>query len=60
MSILKNILPLHTGRYPGMEVRDCVKLLYQSEFGPGHMVAEGNALRYLKEELQTEIGRAHV
>ena len=53
MSILKNILPLHTGRYPGMEVRDCVKLLYQSEFGPGHMVAEGNALRYLKEELQT-------
>ena len=50
MSILRKILPLHTGRYPGMEVRDCVKLIYQSEFGPGHMVSQGDALSYLEEE----------
>ena len=50
MSVLQNILPIHAERYPEMEVRDCVKLLYQSEFGPGHMVEEGNALTYLEEE----------
>ncbi len=50
MSALKNILSLHAQRYPGMEPRDYVKLLYQSEFGPGHLVAEGDALETLRAE----------
>lgn len=51
MHVLKNILSLHAQRYPAMEVRDYVKLLYQSEFGPGHLVAEGEALESLRSEL---------
>lgn len=51
MSGVKNILTLHARRYPAMEVRDYVKLLYQSEFGPGHLVAEGDALEAMKAEL---------
>ena len=50
MSILRKVLPLHAQRYPKMEVQDCVKLIYQSEFGPGHMVSQGDALGYLEEE----------
>ena len=59
MSILQNILPLHAERYPEMEVRDCVKLIYQSEFGPGHMVSEGNALPFLEEEFDTAQSEDH-
>ena len=51
MSVLKSVLPLHAQRYPTMEVRDYVKLLYQSEFGPGHLVALGDALEGLQAEL---------
>lgn len=48
---LSRILLLHAGRWPGMEVRDYVKLLYQSEFGPGHMAGEfEDVLAHLKEE----------
>lgn len=50
MSTLTNVLELHAKRYPAMESRDYVKLLYQSEFGPGHLVAEGDALALLREE----------
>lgn len=50
MSVLKNVLTLHAQRYPAMEVRDYVKLLYQSEFGPGHLVEEGDALEALRAE----------
>ena len=60
MSVLKNILTLHAQRYPAMEVRDYVKLLYQSEFGPGHLVGEGDALEALEAELAqaAEVGYA--
>lgn len=37
---MKEILSEHKKRYPGMEVQDVVKLLYQSEFGNGHMITE--------------------
>ncbi len=50
MSMIKNILLLHAQRYPGMEIRDYVKLLYQSEFGPGHLVEAGEALEALQKE----------
>lgn len=39
-------------RYPLLTAQDCVKLLYQSEFGPGHMAApEAETLALLREEL---------
>ncbi len=50
MNVLKNVLTLHAQRYPAMEVRDYVKLLYQSEFGPGHLVEAGDALTALQAE----------
>ena len=56
MNQLGNILTLHARRDPAMEAADYIKLLYQSEFGPGHMVAEGDALACLQTEF--EIGRA--
>jgi len=36
---MKEILMEHIRRYPKMQVTDAVKLLYQSEFGGGHMIA---------------------
>lgn len=33
----KALLRAHRARYPLMEAQDCVKLLYQSEFGPLHL-----------------------
>lgn len=48
---MKEILLAHSRRYPDMEVRDAVKLLYQSEFGGGHMIM--NPVKSL-ERLQAE------
>lgn len=55
MSVLKNILSLHAQRYPAMEARDYVKLLYQSEFGPGHPVSQGDALAALESEFDQAV-----
>lgn len=35
---MRDILLKHVKRYPDMQVTDAVKLLYQSEFGGGHMI----------------------
>lgn len=35
---MKEILLAHALRYPAMEPADAVKLLYQSEFGGGHLI----------------------
>lgn len=45
-----SVLEEHRGRYPRMAPRDLVKLAYQSEFGPAHMVEEGAALLRLESE----------
>jgi hypothetical protein len=48
---MKNILLEHKERYPMMQARDFLKLLYQSEFGGGHLIADpAAALNYLKSE----------
>jgi hypothetical protein len=48
------ILRAHRARYPQMEPRDAVKLLYQRAFGSGHRVAgREDALARLREEMQT-------
>ena len=49
---MEHILLTHFARYPKMTPQDAVKLLYQSAFGPGHLIADqGYALRRLEEEL---------
>lgn len=37
---MKEILLRNHTKYPHMQVQDAVKLLYQSEFGGGHMIAD--------------------
>ncbi len=51
MTELEALLRAHAGRYSKMEPADAVKLLYQNEFGGGHLIrdAEG-CLAYLRAE----------
>ena len=46
---LREILTLHSRMYPRMEAADFIKLIYQNEFGPGHLKAE-DAESFLREE----------
>jgi uridine kinase len=69
---LLTVLKEHAQRYPLMRPRDAVKLLYQNEFGGGHLVKdEESSLRYLRAEhagltprttleLAEDIGNGHV
>lgn len=48
---MDEILLEHRSRYPDMEIQDEVKLLYQREFGGGHMIAdEAESLDRIKAE----------
>ena len=45
------ILEQHIARYPEMELTDAFKLVFQSEFGAGHLISDKEkALEYLKQE----------
>ncbi|MBR6186957.1 MAG: hypothetical protein IKQ41_11935 [Clostridia bacterium] len=47
-----DILLTHFERYPRMEAQDAVKLIYQNEFGPGHLIRdEAKSLKMLEEEM---------
>lgn len=47
----KEILLTHARRYPLMQPQDAVKLLYQSQFGGGHMILnEAACLEFLYRE----------
>lgn len=49
---MTEIFLTHFARYPKMTPQDAVKLLYQSAFGPGHLIRdEGAALARLEQEL---------
>ena len=51
---MREILQRHLKDHPAAQVQDLVKLLYQSEFGCGHMIAdEASALAYLREECES-------
>lgn len=51
---LKTILREHAKRYPAMEPTDAVKLIYQNEFGGGHLIRDEKAcLNYLRREYET-------
>lgn len=48
---MRSILLAHARRYPLMEPTDAVKLLYQSEFGGGHLIRDEEAcLHRLQQE----------
>ncbi|MGN0373487.1 MAG: hypothetical protein ACI4F3_11790 [Enterocloster sp.] len=52
--MMKEYLLDHWKRYPKMQITDAVKLLYQSEFGGGHMIANPDkSLKRLKEEWES-------
>ena len=54
---MREILNEHAKRYPKMEARDWVKLLYQSEFGGGHLIADrAMALKRLENEIAAQTG----
>ena len=51
MNELELVLRGHAKHYPRMEPTDAVKLLYQNEFGGGHLIQdEAACLRYLRAE----------
>ena len=50
MNELENILIFHAKKYPLMQVTDAVKLIYQGEFGGGHLVRD-------REECRTRINK---
>lgn len=51
MEELKAILIAHAKRYPLMQPTDAVKLIYQNEFGGGHLIRDEQAcLNYLRQE----------
>lgn len=48
---LEAVLREHAARYPLMEPADAVKLIYQNEFGGGHLITDPDkALRFLRME----------
>ena len=51
MEELRAILIAHAKRYPLMQPTDAVKLIYQNEFGVGHLIRDEEAcLNYLRRE----------
>lgn len=51
MEELERILREHAKRYPKMQPTDAVKLIYQNEFGGGHLIRDEEAvLNYLRRE----------
>lgn len=51
MKELEAVLRRHARRYPEMEPTDAVKLIYQNEFGGGHLIRDRSAFRaYLHRE----------
>ena len=50
---MKEILKDHLKKYPQMQIQDAVKLLFRSEFGPGHLLRNTDyARKLLVEEIE--------
>ena len=51
---MKSILLAHAAKYPMMEPTDAVKLIYQNEFGGGHLIRDEEAcLNFLRREYES-------
>ena len=49
-----NVIKEHLKCYPNMEIKDVAKLIYQSEFGGGHMISDSEmSLKRIQEEYKT-------
>ena len=60
MNKFKEILFVHFDRYPKMEPVDAVKLIYQNEFGCGHLITdETKSLENLEKEYNHVMGSEH-
>ena len=56
MENLKSVLLEHAKRYPLMEPTDAVKLVYQNEFGGGHLIRdEARCLARLEDEYRNTL-----
>ena len=54
MEELEQVLREHAMRYPKMQPTDAVKLIYQNEFGGGHLIRDEQAcLNYLRREYES-------
>lgn len=54
MDELEQVLREHAKRYPLMQPTDAVKLIYQNEFGGGHVIRdEQNCLNYIHREYES-------
>ncbi|MBQ9048070.1 MAG: hypothetical protein IJ120_09270 [Solobacterium sp.] len=52
MEELKELFDIHFEKYPMMRPEDCIKLLYQEEFGPSHAVRNRDeALKSILQEV---------
>lgn len=61
MEELKQILQEHGKRYPAMEPADAVKLIYQNEFGGGHMIRDAEScMAYLRQEYENTPPNPHL
>ena len=50
--MIADVLLTHFEKYPATEPQDAVKLIYQQEFGPEHLIRdEGKALSMLRQEM---------
>ena len=50
---LEEIMKYHLQKYPEMELSDMVKLIYQNEWGGGHLIEDANrSLLYIQEEMR--------
>ena len=57
---MQDVLAEHFARYPYMDPQDAVKLLYQAEFGPEHMITdEKKSLALLEAEMAGLTADAH-
>lgn len=51
---LEEIIKYHLKKYPGMEFQDMLKLIYQGEFGGGHLISDSHiSYNRILEEMQT-------
>ena len=58
---LEQILRSHVGRYPAMQPADAVKLIYQNEFGGGHLITDEQAcLARLRAEYEATPQRTDI
>ena len=59
MEKFKQYLLMQQKKYPGMEIEDYFKLVYQSHYGPKHLT-DVNAEEYIKKELQEKLNENEI